>query len=247
MPAVAVTGETETAALGFYGKMPAVGDFVTRRLDPAFVAAWDAWMQAALVASREALGADWLGLYLKAPLWRFALSAGVCGARAVAGVLMSSVDRVGRYFPLVFAVPLPRDAGVLALPLRTDGWFAAVEAVALGALDDAASLDGLDGAAAAVGGPDGTSRPEPAAPAGWALPIAASRPPGADDIACLAASVVAGAAPDLALWWTTGSPGFDGACIASRGLPAPRAATAFFDGQFARWGWTLVGAPGAAP
>ncbi|MGE0744691.1 MAG: type VI secretion system-associated protein TagF [Rhodospirillales bacterium] len=241
MPALAVGEAAGPPGLGFYGKMPAVGDFVSRRIDAGFVAAWDAWMQAAIVAAREALGADWLGLYLKAPLWRFALSAGVCGPRPAAGVLMSSVDKVGRYFPLVLAAPLPDAAAVLALPVSAEPWFAAVESVALGALDDAASLDGLDGAAGAVGAPDGAAH-APAAPAGWALPLAGDRPPAAGDVARLAGAVLAGAAPDLAVWWTAGSPDFAGACVASRGLPPPRAAAAFLDGRFDRWGWTMVAA-----
>ncbi|TIU04376.1 MAG: type VI secretion system-associated protein TagF, partial [Mesorhizobium sp.] len=29
---------------GFYGKMPATGDFVTRRLPGDFVRAWDRWL-----------------------------------------------------------------------------------------------------------------------------------------------------------------------------------------------------------
>ena len=34
---------------GFYGKMPATGDFVTRRLSGDFVRAWDRWLAQHLV------------------------------------------------------------------------------------------------------------------------------------------------------------------------------------------------------
>ncbi len=57
---------------GFYGKLCAMGDFVSRRLPPSFVGPWDAWLQAMLTESRRHLGKDWLPAYMTAPIWRFA-------------------------------------------------------------------------------------------------------------------------------------------------------------------------------
>ncbi|MBK9616671.1 MAG: type VI secretion system-associated protein TagF, partial [Uliginosibacterium sp.] len=84
---------------GCYGKLPGLGDFLSRRLDPGFVAAWDRWLQAGLQDSRAHLGQQWSECYLNAPIWRFALAPGLCGERAMLGILMPSVDSVGRYFP----------------------------------------------------------------------------------------------------------------------------------------------------
>jgi type VI secretion system protein ImpM len=47
-------------------------------------------------------------VYLTFPVWRFLLPVGVLGSTAWTGVLMPSVDRVGRYFPLTLATPLNR-------------------------------------------------------------------------------------------------------------------------------------------
>lgn len=96
-----------SARPGFYGKLPALGDFVSRRLPRQFIEPWDQWLQSAIAASREQLGSDWLDVYLTSPIWRFGLGAGVCGTGAWAGVLMPSVDKVGRYYPLTLAVPVP--------------------------------------------------------------------------------------------------------------------------------------------
>jgi len=94
---------------GWHGKLPALGDFATRRLDGGFVAAWDAWLSAGLARLR--LRPDWLDAYLASPSWRFLLLPGVLpgglGQQAWAGVLMPSVDRVGRYYPLTLALMLP--------------------------------------------------------------------------------------------------------------------------------------------
>ncbi|MFW8696321.1 type VI secretion system-associated protein TagF, partial [Mesorhizobium japonicum] len=67
---------------------------------------WDLWLQAGLRHSRELLRERWLETYLNSPIWHFSLGAEVCGRAAMAGVLMPSVDRVGRYFPLTLAAPL---------------------------------------------------------------------------------------------------------------------------------------------
>ncbi|MCG8100523.1 MAG: type VI secretion system-associated protein TagF, partial [Candidatus Thiodiazotropha taylori] len=84
---------------GLYGKIPSLGDFVTRRLPRGFIAPWETWMQEAIANSREQLGDFWLDNYLTSPMWRFALSPGICGEQGWAGILMPSVDRVGRYYP----------------------------------------------------------------------------------------------------------------------------------------------------
>lgn len=87
-------------ALGFFGKLPAVGDFVNRGIDRAQMKAVDAWLQLGLteLAQRDA---QWLDHYLIAPVWCFAVPAGQWSEAAHYGALMASVDRVGRYFPLL--------------------------------------------------------------------------------------------------------------------------------------------------
>jgi type VI secretion system protein ImpM len=100
----------QIGAVGLFGKLPARGDFVRGGLPGSFVAPWDAWLQRVLAASRQRLDADWLPAWLEAPVWRFALASGLCGADAVLGVMLPSVDRVGRYFPLTLAALFAPDA-----------------------------------------------------------------------------------------------------------------------------------------
>ena len=92
---------------GFFGKLPARGDFVGRRLDQAFRTAFDEWLQKSIATSKRQLGTAWLPAYLNAPIWRFVLGPNLCGSMPTLGVMMPSVDRVGRYFPLVIAAQLP--------------------------------------------------------------------------------------------------------------------------------------------
>src|SRR6188768_3932688 len=100
-----------TAPVGFFGKLPSHGDFIARRVDDLFRQRWDEWLQRSIDESQRALGGAWLDCYLTGPLWRFFLCEGVAGAACFAGVLMPSVDRVGRYFPLTVVAQLPTDVG----------------------------------------------------------------------------------------------------------------------------------------
>src|SRR6266850_6447652 len=101
--------------VGLFGKLPSHGDFLRRRASDAFVDAWDSWLRECLAASREALGERWLDVYLTSPAWRFVCAAGTCGPAPVIGLMVPSVDRVGRYFPLTLVAELPSDVNPIAV------------------------------------------------------------------------------------------------------------------------------------
>jgi type VI secretion system protein ImpM len=141
-----VSAATAAITAGWFGKIPATGDFITRRLPEPFREAWDRWLQQVLAGSRERLGAGWDECYLSMPAWRFLLSPGMVGAGGWAGVLVPSVDAVGRRFPLTVACALPgENVDLPGTALAAAAWLAAVEGIALDALEqrhDAARLDG---------------------------------------------------------------------------------------------------------
>ena len=128
---------------GFYGKLPSHGDFVSRRLPRQFVEPWDQWLQNGIAASHEQLGKNWLDTFLVSPIWHFGLAPGLCGEDAWAGVMMPSVDRVGRYFPLTLAAKVERTQ----LSLLFDpacGWFEALTQLAFSSLDYQFDLQAFD-------------------------------------------------------------------------------------------------------
>lgn len=138
---------------GWYGKLPALGDFASRRLPPAWIAAWDGWLASGLHQLREAAPEAWLENYLASPAWRFALLPGALPAAATAageglrvGVLVPSVDRVGRYFPLVVvSEPLPRPADGAQVAALWH-WAGQLEDIAVQALQDDWTAEALDAA-----------------------------------------------------------------------------------------------------
>jgi type VI secretion system protein ImpM len=124
---------TQAKMAGFYGKVPARGDFVRSGLPRDFIEAWDDWLSDVMSASKEIGGEAWLPAFLEAPVWRFALPPGLCGACAIIGLILPSVDKAGRYFPLTFAAAAD-GSGVPNGP-AADAWLDICEDAGRAALD----------------------------------------------------------------------------------------------------------------
>ena len=126
------------ARIGLFGKLPARGDFVRAGLPGSFIEPWDAWLQRAIAAARGRMGERWLPAWLDAPVWRFSLPPGACGAGAALGLMLPSVDRVGRYFPLTLAAVFP--PGLPAADARAAvAWLDAAEGAGRTALEQDAT------------------------------------------------------------------------------------------------------------
>ncbi len=125
----------ESTVPGWFGKIPSLGDFVYRRLPNQFTSQWDDWLQHSIQASQLALGDQWLNAYLTAPIWRFVLLPGVINHQAWTGLVMPSVDKVGRYFPLTVAIPLDDCASLLSNMASISEWHTSIEQVMLSTLD----------------------------------------------------------------------------------------------------------------
>lgn len=225
-------------ATGFFGKLPSHGDFLSRRLPRAFLDPWDAWLQEAITESRRGLDTAWLDAYLVSPVWRFCLSAGLCGPDGWAGLLMPSVDRVGRYFPLTVARLVPAEANPFEVPGALQAWYAAAEALMLAALEDGFDLPGWDAGVEALDteGDMALGLVQPAGPPSgadpWRVDFPAAQGP-ARAYPVILHRLARGSLGGYSLWWTSGAEHFAPCVIAVSGLPAPRAFAGFLTG---RWG-----------
>jgi type VI secretion system protein ImpM len=145
------------AAAGWYGKLPTLGDFASRRLDNDFVDIWDNWLSTGLARLRTEGDGQWLDAYLASPTWRFVLTPGFLpaplAAQAWAGVVMPSVDRVGRYYPLTLACPLPQVPQASHAQAALWSWLHQMEDLAVDALQDDWSIDQLESELARTGLP----------------------------------------------------------------------------------------------
>jgi len=131
---------------GFYGKMPATGDFVTRRLPADFVRGWDRWLAHNIVPL--------FGMETWPMSTALRFLAGPASFGASAGIVLQSADRVGRQFPLSVVARLAKAPLTLAY---ADAWFERIEEAAFAAQRGEMTPDELDTALAglpvpAVGG-----------------------------------------------------------------------------------------------
>ena len=212
-----MTEEPRAAIPGWYGKLPSLGDFATRRLPVEFVKAWDDWLQVVLPATREALGEAWFDSYLTMPIWRFVFLPGLVTQSGWAGVLMPSVDRVGRHFPLTVAVELASHSAAAHAVFEGSEWFAGLEDAALSVLDPTRSADDLDVtlAQSPLVAPPSADR-DGAIRSLRALPSVEAFGPLAEGEALRAWSESTGW---RALWWTRGRVDGDSLMLGCVGLP----------------------------
>ena len=227
---------------GFYGKFPELGDFVNRRLPRSFLDPWDEWLQSAIASSRQQLGEDWLNLYLTSPIWRFVLSGGLCGDIPWCGLLMPSVDRVGRYFPLIIAAPLPLDADFVQVAVEGGGWFDAAEHVILSALDEQGfSLEAFDERVESLGaiehlGHVGAASTQSGFGSAWRIPL---------DPEARLSTALPGVMHQLilqrlgaySLWWGSGSERVSPSLLIATGMPPAPDFTAMLSGDWAQSAW----------
>ena len=145
-----VTLVADRPTVGLFGKLPARRDFVQHGVGPATLGLIEPWLHASLHASRMALGDDWSAIYMDAPIWRFRCD----DDRLIGpllGVLMASVDGVGREFPLLVLSQHRRLEEERATPIvpnwrtldasKDRPWYDAAEDVALSALEEGATLE----------------------------------------------------------------------------------------------------------
>ena len=231
---------------GWFGKLAMLGDFASRRLDAGWVQGCDAWFSAGLRASQRALGEGWLAAYLAAPVWRFAWGPGVVDAQWWFGVWLPRCDNVGRYYPLLLALPRsapPADrVGLDHLEL----WCKHLAHAGLATLADGATLAAFEAALAQAPPWPGSGRkpwlralPDPtlatpAAPARERYEVAAGA--GLSDaVLSLAAQALSQRLAGASVWWpmvvpatrgapgTPGTPATPGSCTVVTGLPGPEA------------------------
>lgn len=234
----------EGFAVGWYGKIPGTGDFIARRVPASFSEPWDRWLQVAIEGSKQRLGAEWRDRFLSMPAWRFVLGPDLAGSSAWAGLMVPSVDAVGRYFPLTVASALP-SAGldVAATLLRAARWFDEIEAIALEAIAPRADTAAVD---AALAKRRFEARWIAGAEAGDAIvPIRGARPqmlcvdPGATGAAIPAAlrELAGRLCEPYSAWLTEPSELFGRALLLCETLPADEQFCAMMDGHWPEHGW----------
>lgn len=231
---------------GCYGKIPALGDFLTRNLPEEFIRPWDAWLRDVMMTAAQNGGDTWTDLYLTGPVWRFAVTPRLLGPRGWAGIMMSSVDKVGRCFPLTIAAPVPEGVPPSQVATLWRAEFERAEALALAVIDRSLEpeafvdqLRQLPDMAAPADAPREAGRWTDGGRAGAMLEGA---PTLIDDpeavMTTLTRSLLTTAGGGVSLWWHVGWGDLAPASALYAGLPPARACCAMLDGRWTDWGWS---------
>ncbi|MBI3350910.1 MAG: type VI secretion system-associated protein TagF [Burkholderiales bacterium] len=222
-----MSGDGGSAVIaGWHGKLPSLGDFASRRLDADFVAVWDGWLAAGLASLRQQSPEGWLQHYLACPAWRFVLMPGALpapfGDAAYAGVLMPSVDRIGRYFPLTLIAPLPAPPRTEVELRQLLSWLHDLDDLAVDALQDDWPIERLESELTQCPRPhwDATPEPSPLLPTagGFASHLVAGTQAIVDLLAGGQAQALRQQAAGHAFWWADGETG-ERRLLATHGLP----------------------------
>lgn len=208
---------------GLYGKLIAKRDFIAIDLPQGFLAKWEPWLHGAVTNANLQLGARWQQTFFTAPLWRFWLGREVLGV-PVMGVLMPSMDGVGRQFPLCL-VAAPTEGRQFRTPFQDQqaAWFEAAEDFLLSTLDEGvpfeATLAGLN-ALAAPDAPLSPDLPEGVSAVSGGL-LALTIQPDQHDLPLRLAQYarLQREEPRLSYWWTIGGEGFPPTALIVEGLP----------------------------
>lgn len=226
--------------LGVYGKLPHYGDFVHRNLPATFINTWDEWLQQFVAGSQEKMGENWLDIYLTSPIWRFVLSAGMIDENHWAGIVLPSVDQVGRYYPFSIAIPLSSEINPLEFISVNSRWFEEIEQLALCALDGQLTLEEL------ITQSDHQKKILPMAYKKTGQQVMAndqqinlqfSEELPSNAYAHLLDSLLTRNMSCYSVWSTIGSENIAPCVVTTRGFPSANQIPAMMDGNWSHWGW----------
>jgi type VI secretion system protein ImpM len=220
-----------------YGKLPAKRDFIAIGAPREFLNAWEPWLQGAISASRTKLDDKWQSAFLTAPIWRFWLGADICG-RSVIGAFMSSLDGVGRYFPLTLFACADDNAAIPPPEFDSqDDWFDAAEAFLMSTLDHDAKFEATTAELGALLPPFQEFPKAPTQNAGCDSNGTNAIPARGQSFSALFSSIrVSGHAKIYAgstFWWTIGGEGIAPVALSGKGMPDPFLFSAMLTGEFA--------------
>ncbi len=227
-------------ATGFFGKLPAHGDFIHRNLPVHFINLWDEWLQAFVGATQEQLGEQWLDIYLTSPIWRFFLTSGVIDENQWAGVMLPSVDRVGRYFPFSVVTRIQQIANPLDYIAVQKHWYESIEEQCLAALDGQLLIDELIQEVNALttqnSSPYNASMNQPTGQ-GVMVEMDFEEQSPAVVYPYLLDAFVVERFNSYSVWSTVGSERINPCTFISQALPSVSGAAAMLDGQWQQWNW----------
>lgn len=193
-------------------------------------------MQGGISASRQDLGSVWQKAFLRAPIWRFWLGADLCGT-SVLGAFMSSLDGIGRYYPLTILAWANEGEAIPPPELDPqDDWFAGAETFLLSTLERDVPFESTAEALERLDHPSHRSSTAtddmiPLVRGGMGLPVG-QRPIG-EVFTALRTADHSGIYAAATFWWTIGGEDYDPVALSGSRMPDPFLFSDMLTGRFA--------------
>jgi|GEM_PF-387287 len=128
--------------MGWFGKLPSVGDFAGKGMPVPLKETVHGWMSSGMAALKCAHPTEWQGAYLVSPVWHFLIGPGIWDRSALIGCLAPSVDKVGRYSPLIVLRSFDKSDLSSVLPPESR-WLYRVDATLRRVIGERISISGL--------------------------------------------------------------------------------------------------------
>lgn len=114
-----------TSTYSWFGKLPSTGDFIHDGMNALVRQRWDGHLSRWMQAGQYLFPETWTEAYLSSPVYAFRLGSQcelAINNQSTAGIMMPSVDKVGRYFPFVVANTLSIATGSNHGGVPLDDW-----------------------------------------------------------------------------------------------------------------------------
>jgi len=128
--------------MGWFGKLPSVGDFAGKGIPYSLRETIHGWMSSGMAALAYSRPDDWQAAYLVSPVWHFIIGPGLWDKPALIGCFAPSVDKVGRYSPLIALRSFDKNDISDVLPPKSR-WLYRVDAALRRVIAEGITVDGL--------------------------------------------------------------------------------------------------------
>lgn len=128
--------------MGWFGKLPSVGDFSGKGMSYPMKETIHGWMSSGMAALAHSRPEDWQAAYLVSPVWHFIVGPGIWDKPALVGCLAPSVDKVGRYSPLIALRSFDKNDISEVLPPKSR-WLYRVDTTLRRTIAEGIPVDGL--------------------------------------------------------------------------------------------------------
>lgn len=125
---------------GVFGKVPFKRDFISNKVNKEVLLPYEKWLQSGVAASHSQLGRSWEQYYTVSSVWRLWFGKDIFGT-SVAGVMMPSIDKVGRYFPITLLFQAPAEHYIENPTINPmEDWYKILETRVLSILEEDCTL-----------------------------------------------------------------------------------------------------------